>query len=83
MRSNVLTETPKNYSHRNLYCPLLDSEILQLDQQFFGYAEVVMRLSSLLPGNIVTTNFCKTKTSSQFVFSLNKSAVEKILSKSF
>ena len=33
--------------------------ILQLDQRFSGHAEAVMRLSSLLPANAVTTNFCE------------------------
>ena len=33
--------------------------ILQLDQRFSGRAEAVMRLSSLLPANVVTANFCE------------------------
>ena len=59
MRTNVPAETPKNYYLRNLYYPFLDSVILQLDQRFSGHAEAVMRLSSLLPANIVTANFVK------------------------
>ena len=59
MRSNVPAKSPKNYYLRNLYHPFLDSVILQLDQRFSGYAEAVMRLSSLLPVNIVTGNFCE------------------------
>ena len=31
--------------------------ILQLDQRFFGHAETVIRLSSLLQANAVTANF--------------------------
>ena len=59
MRTNVPAETPKNYYLRNLYYPFLDSVILQLDQRFSGHAETVMRLSSLLPANVVTANFCE------------------------
>ena len=33
--------------------------ILQLDQRFSGHAEAVMRLSLLLPANVVTANFCE------------------------
>ena len=33
--------------------------ILQLDQRFSGHAEAVMRLSSLVPANVVTANFCE------------------------
>ena len=39
IRSNVTAETPDNYFPRNLYYPILDSVILQLDQRFFGHAE--------------------------------------------
>ena len=59
MRSNVPAESPKNYYLRNLYYPFLDSVILQLDQRFSGHAKAVMRLSSLLPANVVTANFCE------------------------
>ena len=59
MRSNVPAEYPKNYYFRNLYNPFLNSVILQLDQRFSGRAEAVMRLSSLLPANVVTGNFCE------------------------
>ena len=59
MRSNVPTESPKNYYLRNLYYPFLNSEILQFNQRFSGHAEAVMRLNSLLPANVVTANFCK------------------------
>ena len=59
MRSNVPTKSPKNYYLRNFYYPFLDSVNLQLDQQFSGHAEAVMRLSSLLPANVVTANFCE------------------------
>ena len=58
MRSNVPAESSKNYL-RNFYNPFLDSVILHLDQRFSGHAEAVMRLSSLLPANVVTANFCK------------------------
>ena len=59
MSSNVPAESPKNYYLCNLYYPFLDSVILQLDQRFSGHAEAVMRLSSLLPANVVTANFCE------------------------
>ena len=55
MRSNVYQQN----CLRNLYYPFLDSVILQLDQRFSGHAEVVMRLSSLLPAKVVTANFCE------------------------
>ena len=32
---------------------------LQVNQQFSGHAQAVMRLSSLLPANVVTANFCE------------------------
>ena len=44
MRGNVPTESPKNYYLRNLYYSFLDGVILQLDQRFSGYAEVIVRL---------------------------------------
>ena len=59
MSSNVPKKSPKNYYLRNLYYSFLDSVILQLDQLFCSHAEAVMRLSSLLPANVVTTNFCE------------------------
>ena len=59
MRSNVSAESPKNYYLRYLYYPFLDRVILQLNQQFSDNAEAVMRLSSLLPANVVTANFCE------------------------
>ena len=59
MRSNATAESPRNYYLRNLYYPFLDSVILQLDQRFPGHAETVMQLSSLLPVNVVTANFCE------------------------
>ena len=59
IRSNVPTESSDNCYPRNLYYPFLDSVILQLDQQFSGHAEDIMRLSSLLPANVVTVNFVK------------------------
>ena len=37
----------------------LDSVISQLDQQFSGHAEAVMRLSLLLLANVVAANFCE------------------------
>ena len=57
MRGNALAESPKNYYLRNLYYPVFYSVILQLDQQFSGHVEAVVRLSSLLPANVVTVNF--------------------------
>ena len=59
MRSNVPAESLKNYYLRNLYYPLLNSMILQLDQRFSGHAETIMRLSSLLSANVATANFCE------------------------
>ena len=41
MRSDVPAESPKNYYLRNLYYPLLDSVIMQLNQQFCGHAEAL------------------------------------------
>ena len=52
MHSNAPAESLKNYYLRSLYYPFLNSVILQLDQQFFGHAEAVMRLSLLLPVNL-------------------------------
>ena len=57
VHSNVPAETPKNYYLRSLYHPFLDSVILHLNQRFFGHAEAVMRLSSILPTNVVNANF--------------------------
>ena len=59
LRSNVTAESSKNYYFHNLCCPFLDCIILQLDQRFPGHAEAVMRLTSLLPANANTANFCK------------------------
>ena len=61
MRSNVPAESSKNYYLRNLYYPFFGRVILQLDQRFSGPAEALMRLSLLLPANVVTANFCKVK----------------------
>ena len=58
VRSNVPAESPKNNYLLNHYYPFLDSVILQFDQRFSGHAETVMRLSSLIPANDVTANFC-------------------------
>ena len=44
MNSNLQAESPMNYYLLNLCYPFLDSVILQLDQQFSGHAEAVMRL---------------------------------------
>ena len=59
MCSNVIAESPKNYYLRNLHYSFLDSVILQLDQRFSAHAKAVMQLSSLLPANVVTANFCE------------------------
>ena len=59
MRSNATAESPGNHYLRNLHHLFLDSLVLQLGQQFSGLAEVVMRLSSLLPANVVSASFCK------------------------
>ena len=58
MRGNVRAESSKHYYLRNLYYLFLDRVILQLDQRFSDYAEAVKGLSSLLPANVVTANFC-------------------------
>ena len=58
LRCNIPAELLKNYYLRNFYYLFLDSVILQLDQRFSGHAEAVMQLSSLLPANVVTANFC-------------------------
>ena len=57
MRNNVPAESPENYFLCNFYYPFLDSVILQLDQRFSGHAEAALRLSSLLPTNVVTANY--------------------------
>ena len=67
--------------------------ILQLDQQFSGHAEAVVRLSSFHPANVVTANFCEVEPAvNLFIFIFtgatdksqsSVSAVAKILSKSF
>ena len=67
--------------------------ILQLDQRFSAHAEAVMRLTSLLLANVVTTNFCEIEPAVNLFLHLlqaplikNQSsvpAVTKILSKSF
>ena len=59
MCSNVPAESSTNYYLRNFYYPFLDSVISQLDQRFYGHVEAVMRLSSLLPANAVSANFCE------------------------
>ena len=59
MCSNVPAESPKNYYLSNFYYPFLDSVILQVDQGLSGHVETVMRLSSLLPTNVVTADFCE------------------------
>ena len=61
MHSNAPAESSKNYHLRNFSYSFLDSEILQLNQQFSGYAEAVMRLNTFLPANVVTANFCEVK----------------------
>ena len=42
MRGNVPAESPRNYYLPKLYCPFLDSVILQLDQRFCGHAEAIL-----------------------------------------
>ena len=59
MRSNVPVESLKNYYLHNLYYPFLNRVILELEQRFSGHAGADMRLSSLLPANILTANFCE------------------------
>ena len=91
MCSNVPAESPKNYYLRRLNCPFLDCVILQLDQQFSGHVEAVMRSNSLLPAKVVTANFCGVEPAVNLFFTgapTDKSqssvpAVAKILSKSF
>ena len=68
-RSNVPVKSRKNNYFRNLYYPFLDNVILQLDKRFSGHAEAVMRLSSLLPANVVTANFCEIEPQSICFFS--------------
>ena len=55
----VKHQTMRSKYLRNLYYPILDSVILQLDQKVSDHAEAVMRLSSLLSANVVTANFCE------------------------
>ena len=92
MRCNVPAQSLKNYYPRNLYYPFLDSVILHLDLRFSVHDEAVMRLSLLLPANVVTANFCEVDQQSICFFLIagttDKSqssvlAVAKILSKSF
>ena len=59
MNSNVPAKSPKNYYLRILYDPFLDCVILQLDQRCSDHVNPGMRLSLLLPVNVVTANFCE------------------------
>ena len=52
--------------------------IFQLDQQFSDHAEAVMRLSSLLPANVVTANFCKVEPTVNSFFRLLKAPLIKV-----
>ena len=91
MRSNVPVKS--HYYLRNLYYPFLNSLILQLDQRFSYHAETVIRLSLLLPANVVTASFCELEPAVNLFFSLIQTprikdkaqipAVAKILSKLF
>ena len=70
MRRNILTESFMNYYLRNLYNIFWGSVILQLDQRFSGYAEAVVRLSSLFPANVVTAKFCEVEPAVNLFFPL-------------
>ena len=62
----------------NLYYPFLDSVNLQLDQRYSGYPEAVMRLSSLLPANVVTANFCEVEQAVNLFLSLLQAPLIKV-----
>ena len=78
IRSNVQAESLKNYYLRNLDYPFSDSVILQLDQRFSAIAEAVMRLSSLLPGNVVTANFCEVEPAASLFLPLLQAPLIKV-----
>ena len=78
MPNNLPAESRKNYYLRNLYYSFLDGVFLQLDQRFSGYAEAVMRLSSLLRANDVTANFCEVKPAVNLCFSLLQAPLIKV-----
>ena len=78
MRSIVPAESPKNYYLHSLFYPFLDSVILQLDQQFSGHAEAVMRRSSLLPANVVTANSCEVEPAVNLFLSLLQAPLTKV-----
>ena len=78
MRSNVPAESTKKFYFRNLYYPVLDSMILQLDQRFSGHAEAVMRLSSLLPANAVTANSCEVEPAVNLFLPLSQAPLIKV-----
>ena len=78
MRSNVPAKSPKSYYLRKLYYPFLDSVIIQLDQRLSGHAEAIMRLSSLLPANVVTANSCEVEPAVDLFLSLLQSPLTKI-----
>ena len=82
IRSNVPVELSKNYYLRNLYYPFLDSVILQLDQQFSGHTEAVMRLSLLLPANVVTANFREVEPVVNLFFPLSQAPLIKVKAQS-
>ena len=55
-----------------------DSVILQLDQRFSGHAEAVKRLSSLLPANVVTVNFCEVEPAVNLFLPLQQTPLIKV-----
>ena len=78
MRSNISAESSINYYLHNHYYPFSDSVILQLDQRFSGYAEAIMRLSSLLPVDVATANFCEVEQAGNLFFPLLQAPLIKV-----
>ena len=52
--------------------------VLRLYQRFSGHAEAVMRLSSLLPVNVVTANFCEVEPAVNLFFPLLQAPLIKV-----
>ena len=57
MRNNVQTKSPTNCYLHNLYYPFLGNVVLQLDQQFSGHAEAVMRAEFVTPSKCCFRQF--------------------------
>lgn len=68
-RSNVVGETPKVYFRRSIFVPLLDGVINNLEKRFGSQTTHAMKLSFLLPCNIISNpNTYHNKVSEAFRF---------------